>query len=237
MRLQEVFEQLSDGEFSQLSVGGEAAGVINESNQAKVVNHVNLGLTALYARFNLKENQLVLAMQSDREVYRLNSSFAVNARRSQELVRYILDTVDEPFTDDIIKVESVLDEEGEPLGLNDDSDELSLTTPTALTLRVPADLKTQELKVMYRAKHPKIVVGLGYFDPARVEVALPETHLTALLYFVASRVHNPVGMVNEFNAGNNYLSKYEMECQALEGKGLQVDVGQTNTRLRRNGWV
>lgn len=237
MRLQEVFDQLSGGEFSQLCIGGQTPGVINEANWGAVINHINLGLTALYRRFNLKHNQLILQMQEDQLAYRLHSAFAVNARQSQEAVRYILDTEDDRFKDDIIKVERVLDEEGCDLPLNDAARADSLTTPSSLTLRVPESLDTQDLTVIYRANHPKIAVGLGYFDPARVVVELPDTHLEPLLYYVASRVNNPVGMANEFHAGNSYFAKFEASCQALEGKGLQVDMGQTNTRARRNGWV
>lgn len=237
MRLQDIFDQLSSGEFSQLSIGGAAQGVIDETNYAKVLGHINLGLVALYRRFNLKEGRLVLRLQADQTTYKLNSAYAVNARRSVEPVRYIIDTVDEPFSDDIIKVEKVLDEQDVSLPLNDAGDPLSVTTPSTKTLFVPEDIDLQDLTVVYRAMHPKITVGLGYFDPTRVEVQLPDTHLAALLYYVASRVNNPIGMVNEFHAGNTYAAKYEAECAELEGKGLQVDLTPTNTRAQRNGWA
>jgi hypothetical protein len=237
MKLQEIFDQLGSGEFSQMSIGAQPAGVINEGNHGKIVNHVNLALTALFTRFNLKEGRLELALQDGQSLYKLHSSFAVNGRRTQEPVRYIIDTADERFEDDIIKVEKVLDDDEAEIPLNDASNKYSVTTPSTLTLRVPSILETQGLTVVYRAAHPKIVMGLGYFDPTRVDVELPDTHLTALLFFVASRVNNPIGMTNEFHAGNSYYAKYEAACQDLEGKGLQVDLGQTNTRAQRNGWV
>lgn len=247
MKLQEIFDHLGAGEFSQLSIGGKDAGVLNESNWANVIGHVNLALTALFKRFTLKEGRLVLQLRNDRTLYKLSSTFAVNARRGDP-VRYILDTPDDRFVDDIIKVEKVLTDDEYELGLNDASDQYSVTTPTALSLRVPQDLidkpsdlpealKTVNLTIVYRANHPKIVQGLGYFDPNRVEVQLPDTHLEALLYYVAGRVQNPVGMTNEFNASNNYMARFEAACQELEGKGLQVDQGETNMRLVRNGWV
>ena len=207
------------------------------ANWSRVLGHVNLGLTALYKRFNLKTGELLLRMHEDIAVYRLHSAFAVNARRSTEPVRYIIDSPDARFEDDIIKVERVVGSEYGELALNDAADDMSVTTPSALKLKVPDDLALQDLTVSYRANHPKIVVPVGFFDPARVEVELPETHLEPLLYYVASRVHNPIGMTNEFHAGNSYFVKYEAACQELEGKGLQVDQGQTNTRAERGGWV
>ena len=247
MKLQEVFDQLSGGEFSQLSIGGGDVGVIDEGNYSRVLGHINLALTALFSRFTLKEGRLKLALQEGVTTYKLNSAYAVNAVGSTQPVRYIIDTVDEPFTDDIIKVEKVVTDGDYELGLNDASSPVSVFTPTALALRVPEalitgvdwpdELDTEFLTLVYRASHPKLSVGTGIFRPSAVELELPDTHLTPLLYYVASRVHNPVGMNNEFHAGNSYYAKYEAACQQLENKGLQVDQGEQNTRLERNGWV
>lgn len=241
MQLQEVFQQLTVGEFSKLSIGGANQGVIDASNYLAVLSHINLGLTALYTRFTLKEGRLVLALQDGQETYQLRSKFAVSNDTSLELVRYIVDTEDDPFIDDLLKVERVLLEDGHELGLNDLSDMTSVSTPSARVLRVPLDTKSRTksntLTVVYRANHPKLLAGAGLADPDRDDLALPDSHLLPLLYFVASRVNNPIGMTNEFHAGNSYATKYELACQELEGKGLQVDQGSQNDRLYRNGWV
>jgi hypothetical protein len=247
MKLQEVFDQLSGGEFSQLSIGGGEAGVIDEGNYAKVLGHINLGLTALFKRFTLKEGRLILALQEGVTTYKINSTYAVNAGSASPHVKYLIDTVDDPFTDDITKIEQVLTDGDYELGLNDKANPLSVFTPSALVLRVPEalitgvdwpdDLDTENLTLVYRAAHPKLAVVGPVFNPAAVELQLPDTHLEPLLYYVASRVHNPIGMNNEFHAGNSYYAKYEAACQALESKGLQVDQGSQNTRLERNGWV
>ena len=234
MKLQEVFDQLSAGEFSQLSIGGADAGVIDSTNYAKVLNHVNLGLAALYKRFNLKEGSLILQLQDEQTLYKLNSAYAVTGVGT-EPIRYILDSVSDPFVDDIIKVEKVVTDLDEPLVLNDASNPLSVTTPSQLTLRVPLDVVGSKLTVVYRASHVKLVAtGL---NPNTTEVTLPDTHLDALLLYIASRVHAPVGMGNEFNASNGYYARYEQACAQLEGKGLQVDIGESNTRAQRGGWI
>ena len=247
MQLQEVFDQLSSSEFSQLSLGGLSPGVIDAGNWSRVVDHINLALTALHTRFTLKEGRLVLGIRGDTTEYKLKSPYAVNAVGSMQPNRYILDTSAQPFLDDIAKVESVLTAEGIELGLNNLADVYSVATPSALVLRIPAEmavptsetpdwLKTKTLTVVYRATHPKIVVGTS-FRPSQVEVQLPDSHLEALLYYVASRAHSPVGMSNEFHMGNSYYAKYEAVCQNLEARGMQVDQGAQNQRLVQNGWV
>lgn len=223
MKLQEVFDQLSEGELSQISIGGQEAGVINEANRNKVVNHITLGLSALYKRFNLKTRRLTIPLQKDSDTYELK-------------------------IDDILKLEKVLTDSDYELNLNSDGDPYSCFTPTMNSLRVPQvildqspdlpdQLKTDSLTVTYRANHPKLINKFGVLMPETNEVELPMSHLQALLYFVASRFHNPIGMVNEFNAGNSWYAKYEGECQRLEAENLQVDKVAENYKLSRNGWV
>lgn len=223
MKLQEVFDQLSYGEFSQISIGRQQAGVINESNYPNVMSHIGLGLSSLYTRFNLKERRLTIPLQADADTYELR-------------------------VDDILKIEKVQTDSEFELSLNQDGDLYGCFTPTMNTLRVaklvvaqgqdlPDDMKTDGLTITYRANHPKLLNKFGPLLPEMKTVELPSSHLQALLYFVASRAHNPIGMVNEFNAGNSWFAKYEMECQRLELENLQVDQGATNTRLRSNGWA
>lgn len=246
MKLSEIFSQLTTGELSQLGVGGAKGGAIAPADYHKILNHVNLGLADLFSRFTIRQGRLILALQPGKESYSLNSAYAVNARRSQELVRYIQDTPEEPFLDDVTKVERVLTDAGYEFSLNQQGNPESVITPSATVLRlprlmlagdVPDHLKTSKLEVYYRAAHPMIVKSLGPFDPARVEVALPRVYLQALLYFVASRAHNPSGMTNEFHTGNSYAAKYERECVRLVESNLQIDQGRANTRAERNGWV
>lgn len=238
MKLSEIFNQLTYGELSQIHLGGADTGVIDEANYPKILAHINLGLTALHTRFPLKEGRLKLQTRPGMVTYPLNSRFAVCNTRSREVIRTIQDTASDSFKDDIHKVERVYQNTQE-LGLNDEANPLSCFTPSAHVLRVPTEVAEEGalLQVVYRANHVPIAVGLGLFDPARVEVDLPYSHLEPLLYFVASRVNNPMGMANEFHAGNSYSAKYEAACQQLELQNLRVDQGAQNTRLERSGWV
>ena len=223
MKLQDIFDQLSAGEFSQLSIGGADAGVIDDTNYLKVLGHVNLGLTALFTRFTLKEGRIYVPLVDNTETYVLIPA-------------------------DILKITNVETDAGFEMPLNQKSDMYSCFTPSLATLRFPEIvveqggdlpdlLKTEGFTVVYRANHPKLALEMGVLDPLTVEVELPSSHLLPLLYFVASRVHNPIGMNNEFHAGNSYYKKYEAACQELEMRGIQVDQGDQNTRLERGGWV
>lgn len=251
MKLEEVFAQLSYGELSQISLGGKEPGIIDESNYGQIIAHINLGLIALYKRFPLKESSLTVQLQPGKITYPLTAMYAVSNARSREAFRYILDTVANPFKDDILKIESVYTDSDYELGLNDSGDEFAVSTPSVNLLQVPWDiaakanelaeeLRTDTLLVKYRAMHQVIPATLGAAAP-RYELELPYSHLEPLLLFVASRVNNPIGSpntANGFNMGNNYAAKYEQACMALESMNLKVDQSRsTNTRLEQNGWV
>lgn len=247
MKLKEVFDQLTYGELSQMAIGGNAMGEISEANYPAVIAHIRLALTALYKRFPLKENRMVLQLQQGVLQYEINSKFAVSNTKSKSPLKYILDETNS-FKDDILKIERVYTGRGYELSLNEGSDALTLTTPSAFVLRVPTAIVhklpdtpehflTDTLELVYRANHPMIEVGLGYFDPERIEIELPYSHLEPLLLFVASRMNNPAGMSNEFHAGNSYYAKYEAACQQLEQYNLRVDQGSQSTGIQRGGWV
>lgn len=249
MTLQEVFEQLTYGELSQLSIGGGAAGELSDTNYPRILPHVNLGLTALYKRFPLKEGRVVVGLMTDVVTYNIHSKYAFTNAVPATPGNYLIDTVDNPFTDDVLKIERVLTDDDFEMQINDLSDFYSVFTPTATTLRVPVDivnqamllpdwLKTENLELVYRANHPKIVIDSGYLDPTTVELELPDSYLEPLLLFIASRAMSPLG-TGQFEglAGNNYFAKYEQACQQIELKNLQVDQGSQNIRLFQAGWV
>lgn len=238
MKLSDVFNQLAYGELSQLGIIDQETGLIALAKYPMLVAHVNLGLSALYKRFPLKEGRLTFELQPGKITYVLNTS---------EDVLFVESNGADEFADDILKVERVYTDKGVELGLNNLSDEYGCTTPSSTVLRVPlaisnqavglpSDLVTQNLEVVYRANHPTIVYSAP-FNPSRVNVELPITHLEPLLLFVASRVNNPIGMTNEFHAGNSYAAKYEKACVELEIKNLNVDQGSNSSKLVANGWV
>lgn len=231
MTLQEIFDQLSGGELIKLNIGGDEAGEIQPANYQKVINHINLALENLHQRFNLREGRAVLTLEEGKTVY------DISGKATDSL---IVDELGTEFNKDVLKLEEVLQEDGLPYSLNERNNPFSMYTLKPSVLHLPQQWKDgvvpTSLTLVYRANHPPLVLPAGE-TPDNVWVDLPRSHLWALLLFVASRVHTPVGMTNEFHAGNSYYAKYEAECQGLEANGLQIDLGHQNTRLRDNGWV
>ena len=246
MKLVEIFQQLSYGELSQISLGNGASGEITEDSYDRILVHINLGLTTLFKRFNLKEGRVRIQFDPTRTVYPLRVAYSESNTRSIESIKHIKDAGN-PFVGDVHKVEKILTSNGKELILNKENNSLSVTTPRMDVISVPSSIvtkadsipewmKTDYVDVVYRANHPQITTK-GAFLPENYEVELPYSHLEALLLFVASRVNNPIGLGQEFNAGNTYAAKFEAECQRLEQLDLEINIDEENTRLVSNGWV
>lgn len=254
MKLQAIFNHLTAGEFSQLNIGGSGQGIIDDSNMDKVVSHINLGLTDLFTRFELKLGRLTLKLQPDQTSYLLTSKAAVSKYKptippaDPAPVPYILDSSTLPFKDDVLLIERVLTDGDYELPLNRLDVTYSLLTsamnrlevPLAIvnqSLTLPRALITTNLSVIYRSNHPVIDLNVGSGDPERIDVELPMSHLTALMYFVASRANNPVGLGQEFNAGNTYAVKYENECLRLKNDGMEIQQRGNETKFEERGFV
>lgn len=239
MKLSEVFDQLSYGELAQIDLGGAGIG---EEHWDRLLASVNLGLTELHKRFLLKEGRVVVALQPGKTTYVLDSKYALSDVDHPTLTKYLQDSVDEPFQNDILKIERIYDSLDNELGLNNPGDlidraRFNCRTPNYNTLVVPAELMGSQVSVVYRANHPLLRKEDSFFDPAEVEVNLPYSHLEALLYYVASRIMNPIGMTSEFHDGNNYAMKFEQACAVLEQQNFRVDSLDRFDRFNRNGWV
>lgn len=242
MNLKMIFDLLSHSELSQVSIGGTNG--IDESNWERVLSAVNLGLTELHKRFLLREEEVVLQMQPGQVRYLLDMKHAVANRESFGVTKYLLDSVADPFLGRVLKVERVYDAEGTELMLNRGGDALdllhrSIRTPVFNVLVLPPELPLQQLRVVYRGNHPLLVKEQGYFQLEEVEVSLPDTHLDALLCFVAARLFNPTGLSGNtgFHEGNNYYQKFEAACAMLDNADYRNVEKEENYRLHRMGWA
>jgi hypothetical protein len=245
MLVQEVFDALRHGELSQLAIATSDDGNIPREKYPALLSHLQLGLTALYRRFLLREGRMRLVMIPGVTDYQLTREYAQSNSRSRKPVKYLHDQAD-PFMDDLLKLERVLTDAEYELALNVERDPWSAFTPATTRLRLPRALteqssdlpmllKTADLTLVYRANHPKIDVE--DFDVEATTIELPDAYLEPLLYFIAARVHTPIGTPNEGQVGMNWVARYEASCRELENQGLDIDQGGANDRVYRKGWA
>jgi hypothetical protein len=240
MKLSDVFEHLQHGELSHIFLGTQSVddttSGIDPKEYPRLVSSVNQALTALYTRFWLASQDVIIQQYDHIQQYWLDSKYSWRNALSTERTKYLMDSEFEPFLDNCLKIEQVYDEDGRGLFLNDLTEPWSVFTPTYNSIQVPYPMWCNHLLVHYRANHPKIHYNKDHFDPAQIELQIPEGFLEPLLYYVASRIF--AGMDVDGGQGSmQYLQKYEQSCKMLESRGLQITPHYGNTRLDDHGWV
>lgn len=228
MKLQTVFDDLMYGELSKHGMSAE--GVYSENDKAKLVHHINVALTELYTRFPLLTKEVAIEQKSGITQYHLNSKYAVSNTESTE-TKYIIDTFDKPFINDVIRVEQLYDEVGNEISLNDPSTCLVAFQPAVDILEIPNPVDTNMLFAIYRAQHPKVTT-------VTTDLLLPEHLKPALLAYVAYRVYSGGTAQEHVNLANIMQSKYELFCTQQREYGMtNQDDNAGNCKPHLGGWI
>ncbi|MCK5915253.1 MAG: hypothetical protein KAG92_03860, partial [Deltaproteobacteria bacterium] len=119
MTLGEVFKQLTYGELSQLSMGGSEGGRVRPEDYERITAHVNMALRALYRRFFLASKEVIIDLHPQIQTYTIDRRFAITNQDSKEQILYVIDSIYEPYNNDLLKIEQIFNEGGEELYLND----------------------------------------------------------------------------------------------------------------------
>lgn len=238
MRLLDILKDLTYSELSGLAIGnlipGEFDNEPDPHQYEQIVSYINLGLKEIYKRFFLRSREIDIQQHEEISTYRLHSDYAQSNTASAIPIedRYIIDTVDNPFQDDILKIEEVYDEEGTKLPMNDVTEEYSVYTPAYNLVQIPFPNDENTFSVQYRACHPKIPVTLAT-DPADVEVELPNSLHAALLQYVGYRANlrsNP-------EKSADFWNQFKRTCDEVDQYGLEVQGEPGDWRFDDHGWV
>ena len=229
MTLQDLITTLTNGELVQIRIDVDAG------DQPQLIRYISMGLTELYTRFPLKDGEVTVQQYDSITMYTLSSEFAQTNTDSTADPKYIADE-NEPFTDDIIRVESAFNEVGIPIPLNDYSCADSLFMSGYNTIQVPAPVSSNSMSLIYRANHPALDPNV--VDPSTVNIELPDSLLTALLFYVGFRYHS-FDMTQDAQAVSMaYYQKYTAELQMLDKFNVLNDADtDSNIKLQLGGWV
>jgi hypothetical protein len=235
MNVIQFFEKLSYGPYSNLHMGGEGSGAIDEQRYSQVISYLNDGLIKLYTKFLLLEKDVLVEMNELTTNYHLIRRYARSNEESPTPAhrRYILDLPEEPFTEDVAKILSVYNTYGIELPLNDREHSLSVFTPQPKLLQVPRPYAGLALAIHYQALHPKIVV-----ENLEAEIFIPDVLDEALLAYVAYKTYSDMNTENSTVKAQEHFSLYNSICsEVLDRDLVSSAVSTTNSRFQKRGWV
>jgi len=236
MNLKDLYRNLALGELSNLSLAsGET---IIETKRSQITLFANDGLLNLHTRFVLLEKDILIEMQETVTNYHLIKKYSF-VHHQQETdpdpccLPYIIDTIKEPFEEDVIKIISVHNSCGISLPINDQEQICSVFTPQNNVLQVPHPIPRQALNIQYQARHTK----LDHLN-LNSEIKLPEILHSALRYYIAAKVFTHMNTQENTIKGQEHMLSYESACQDVIDRDLVYSsYSTTNSRFHRKGWV
>jgi hypothetical protein len=237
MKLLELFELLQYGELANLSLSGGIDNVkgIRVEDYPVLISHLNLALTDIHTKFNLKEREVAIQQYETITHYQLDSKFAQENTSSIEPIKYILDNSSNVFNDDVLRVNAIFDETGCELSINDEYNPASLFLNSYKVIQVPFPADTNTMFITYRANHAKLSSTTPDLE---AEVDIPAYAVEAILSYVASRVHAQRTSQDAQIAAVNLMAKYNMLCDQIELRNVLHDgASNSNFKLGVNGWV
>ncbi|WP_370242895.1 hypothetical protein [Marisediminitalea sp.] len=236
MLLSEFFDYLSYGPLAQHAVGIDDTGNIANKDYPKVVSALNLALTRLHTQLPLKAGQLLVQTNTNQNLYTLSSKFAASKAPAEPdgVNRYILDDSD-PFGDDIITIDQVIDEKGESYSLNNENVEKSVFTPAFNRIQFSEPLD-QVVTVTYRANHAKLPLSKR-LDPDSLEIEVPDFCMDALVFYCAYKLISTFDPTQSQVAAA-YYSQFMNAVAEIEALGLLHSVlPKKSERFVRERWV
>lgn len=233
MQLSKFMEMLSVGTLSLTNMGYNQSEGVTSNNHPQIIAAINHGLLDLYSRFAIKTEEVVIRQYDHINMYELHSRFAVTNSDSAEVYKYILDTLNNPFKDKIIKIDAVYDGNGVCLPLNDSKQCNSLFTPYPTILQIPCPEHPNTMHVICRVTHEELLVDCELDQ----ELYIPLGLLNALITYVKAKILESRPTTEAQNQAMMMMQQYEQLCYQAEAWNTVVSVETSNTKLRDRGWV
>ena len=239
-----LLQNLSLGVFSNLAIGSEGAGFIQEDSRAKIGLYTNEALTELYGQFILSEKSFDLLTFAEKGEYVINStnSFIGSGLVYDPAVLdpngpNIIDSEDKPFKDDVIKILSIDTPRGYKLPINDPENGCSAFSPHSELLRFNAPVEGEVLTVRYQANHAEIIVGkCGGYDDQTVD--LPKVLHDALYSYIAYKVFTSMNTPENTAKAREHLQLYTQILAKVVNKDLVSESTVfTHDKFENGGWV
>lgn len=200
MRLKGIINNARNRELRQLSV--------KDKTDEVIVSYINLALIALYSRFQLRTEEIILKLVTGKVNYKIDGT---------DSDVYKGTTV---FTDnDVMGIVKAFNEEKE-ISVNKDNDPLSVFTISYDTIQVPYATTGDYISLIYRASPTEIeFVDDGDGTAQDADVKLPVHMMEALLAHIGYSAYSSVDIAQQTKV-NLYMDRFDKACSMLETLGL-----------------
>jgi len=229
MLLTDIFSNITTLDSANTNLA-DPTGVLATEHYPKVINAINRALIEIYSQFPVKEKMLTVQLFAHISEYMLTTEYADTNTDSTQPYRYIMDTSFDPYDNEVLKIQTITNEEGTELALNQANDSYSLYTPSYNVVQHPYPTNENAIFVTYHALPKTIPMDVV---PATYDVDIPGHVLNLFLIFVA---HKVLTSINPKEAAFK-LNEYMNLLISTKNLGLFVKENSSNEKFEANGWV
>jgi len=236
--LQELFDSLAYGEFTNVALSKTPNGTVNPEQYPKLVSLINEGLLDLYTRFTIHKKELDLHQRAGYTQYYIRPEHVGNPLSGDPDI-YIDDTKEDSVNADIIRFLEAYDSMGSTIQINDGAYPNDIFLPAPDIIKIAERDPLEVISIVYQAAYPKIKID-NTFDPTTYKLYFPAYITRPLKAYIAGQLFTgKTGKAVE-NAGhpaNTFMYRYEQLCAELKDRATVPQMQSENTRFNDNGWV
>lgn len=236
MKLRQVYDALEHLHLAVLALSSEGAGIAG-IDIPKINIGINQALTDIYNDFDVKTDEIILRLFNDRTFYKLTSDFADSNEESLEIIKWIIDSPEKPFKDDIKYIRRVSAPCCEYIGLNDHTYCESVFTPSHNTLQINKSVinKYKYLSLVYVA-NPILIPTNTDLDIDTIDIDLPQNMFNLLVLGACGYIFGAQGGKDSYYKSMQYKQQYELEKNKLINTGMYSESSQDNDNFNKDGW-
>ena len=212
MNLRQLIDHLVQNNLYQFNMAK------NEQFPA-IINALNLELTQLYSRYPVLEKDVAFRRFPEISLYHLTRRYCRSNDESKELYKYILDTRDNPFLGDVLKIENAYTESGQHIVLNDNNNPRAWFTPSFDTIQIPntTDVDTRIAIIGYKAKPEHIDPNTTDFEK---DIYIPSYLEEPMIYGITMRVAERLPTQTGMQVVQMAQAKYKELCDNVDTLNL-----------------
>ena len=212
MNLRQLIDHLVQNNLYQFNMAK------NEQFPA-IINALNLELTRLYSRYPVLEKDVAFRRFPEISLYHLTRRYCRSNDESKELYKYILDTKDNPFLGDVLKIENAYTESGQHIVLNDNNNPRAWFTPSFDTIQIPntTDIDTRIAIIGYKAKPEHIDPNTTDFEK---DIYIPSYLEEPMIYGITMRVAERLPTQTGMQVVQMAQAKYKELCDNVDTLNL-----------------
>ena len=212
MNLRQLIDHLVQNNLYQFNMAK------NEQFPA-IINALNLELTQLYSRYPVLEKDVAFRRFPEISIYHLTRKYCRSNDESKELYKYILDTHDNPFLGDVLKIENAYTESGQHIVLNDNNNPRAWFTPSFDTIQIPntTDIDTRIAIIGYKAKPEHIDPNTTDFEK---DIYIPSYLEEPMIYGITMRVAERLPTQTGMQVVQMAQAKYKELCDNVDTLNL-----------------